>query len=653
MELVYQQRRYYNMNSLSELNALGTSVIDVADSRPATVLFDLDLRYTSLDTQVTYYTNIQNVVAPINIVEIINYATANVRYRISVITGGSNPVTGTSITFPTLPAELTLTQVDDVYTISGLTSSEDWFIIKDFTWTLPVDYTSASLLFLQLEIIYFDQATNQDIIVDWQYFDDNYYYISSMKSIFDITATPNKIKSSVVNLTSAFVFAPDVRRFVRPAALNFVVSAQVVAQGVSTVFVQISSNFNVTASLTQTFTEIVNLTARFAPITIDGNLKLLTMQNITLPTNWNGPNVPYNDSLVKWSGNNNILIVAEPSTYLTTSTGRGYTFNADKTSYTTQNFIAGSFSGTKVMSVNDDARYIQQIGDSGEIYGVENYFLGGSIPGTNYYSSAPVSQLVFPGGSVTANGQYHWHEGEQYVVSGIIRGVYVRIRDAAQPTQPSSGQYRDTVVKSIIADYSAYGKLFGIRGSIKYNSTLGATIFAYLTTNRNLFVSYNLNTNVWGNTYDRNITLTNAQCLAMDHTGNYMVIGGGYQINRSFIQVLKKQSAPNQYNWSVISTIDLPGSGSSGHYPMHVTISSNATRISVLENLSDNSRRMHIIDKSGNDVFALAKTFSVGQTANIEFNSINYDVTNDGKYIAAMYTVENANTDTLKVYRII
>jgi len=642
------------MNSLSELNVIGTSVIDVNDTRPATVIFDKDLRYTSLDIQVTYYTNIQNVTAPINIVEIINYSTANVRYRVSVITGGSNPVTGTSVTFPTLPAELTLTQVDDVYTISGITSSEDWDIIKDFTWTLPAEYTTASLLFLVLEIIYFDQESNQDIIVDWQYFDDNYYYISSMKSIFNITATPNKIKTSVISLSSAFVFAPDVRRFVRPAALNFVISAQVVAQGISTVFVQISSNFSVSASLTQTFTEIVNLTARFAPITIDGNLKLLTMQDITLPTNWNGPTVPYTDNLVKWSGNNNVLVVAEPSTNLTVSVGRGYTFNADKSTVTSQNFIAGSFSGTRVMSVNDDARYIQQVGLLAEYYGVENYFLGGFVPGTNYYSTGTLEQYrSFPGGSVTANGQYHWHEAERYLVSGTVRGLYVRIRDAAQPTQPSAGTYVDTVVKSITTDISAYDKTFGIRGSIKYNSTLGGTIFAYLTTNRNLFVSYNLNTNVWSNTYDRNITLTNAQCLAMDHTGNYMVVAGGYQINRSFIQVLKKQNAPNQYNWSVISTIDLPGSGTAGQYPMHVTISSNATRISVLENLADNSRQLHIVDKSGNDIFALAKTFTVGTSSDLAFNSINYDVTNDGRYIGAMYTVEAANTDTLRVYRII
>jgi len=198
------------MNSFAELNAVGASVIEVDDTRDATVIFDKDPLTSTLETVVNY-TGLTNTFEPsINIEEIRNYSTANVRVRITVITGGTNPRPGSSLNFGTLPNYMALAQVDNVYTIAGLRNSLDWDIIKNFIWTFPANYATASLLYIKAEILYFDQTANSEKIVDWIYYDLDHFFISgASQGIFSITSSVQRIRSVSVSMNSTFTLTPN------------------------------------------------------------------------------------------------------------------------------------------------------------------------------------------------------------------------------------------------------------------------------------------------------------------------------------------------------------------------------------------------------------------------------------------------------------
>ena len=188
------------MNSLQELNDFGIQTVEVDDLRPATVIFDVDTRYVDLNTAVTYTSNTKTFTTKINVEEIRNYATANLRFRVAVITNGITP--NSTINFGTLPSGITLTQVGEVYALSGFKTSTEWLSIIDFIWTLPTNYTSANLLFLKLEILYFDEATNRETVVDWVYYDDAYYYDAALVAAFNISAGQLKIVQTTSTMMS-------------------------------------------------------------------------------------------------------------------------------------------------------------------------------------------------------------------------------------------------------------------------------------------------------------------------------------------------------------------------------------------------------------------------------------------------------------------
>ena len=237
------------MNSLTELNAVGASVLEVDDTRPATVLFDKDTRYADLDTEVTYTSNIINFEPSINIEEIRNYASANARFRVEIITSGATPGT---IDFGTLPTGITQSLSGSTYTLSGFKDYTQWDSVKNFTWTLPVDYTNEDLFYLKISIIYYDEDTNSEQTLSWFYYDNEFYYFSNLITKFSQTTTGNRLKIAQFIGTSRFTIDIDALKLgevVVNASSSFNLSVDAIAANIVTAESSMTSTFNQTTDI--------------------------------------------------------------------------------------------------------------------------------------------------------------------------------------------------------------------------------------------------------------------------------------------------------------------------------------------------------------------------------------------------------------------
>lgn len=195
------------MNTFQDLNTFGQTQLDVTDQRPSGIILDRPFPQQPFD-QVLDITSTTVTPSPgIEILDIINYSTANVRYRVTVRTGSSPLLTGSTISWASLPAHVTLTTVGDQYTLSGLKTRSDWQAVRNFTWTLPANYATRPLWFLEVAILYYDSATSSERVVDWEVYDEDHYYISQMSSAFTSTGTVVRIKQSAVTINSAMTFA--------------------------------------------------------------------------------------------------------------------------------------------------------------------------------------------------------------------------------------------------------------------------------------------------------------------------------------------------------------------------------------------------------------------------------------------------------------
>lgn len=190
------------MKSFQDLNNHSQTSLDAPDERGSKVIFDRVAPLQPLDT-IEQITSTTVVVEPgIEIIEIINYATANVRYRVTIITGGSPALVGSTVSWASIPSGLTLTTVGNVSTISGITTLAHWASIRTFNWLLPANYASCPLWYLDVAVVYYDSELNQDVIVDWEIYDPDNYYISLMFSEASMIANFSKVKFAAAALTS-------------------------------------------------------------------------------------------------------------------------------------------------------------------------------------------------------------------------------------------------------------------------------------------------------------------------------------------------------------------------------------------------------------------------------------------------------------------
>jgi hypothetical protein len=244
------------MNSLQELNTWGSTPVDFLDARSSKVIFNRQSPLTAENQTFDAYAGLFVIPTPgIEIVEIINYQTANVRYRVSILTGSSPTFTGSTITFGTFNSGVTLSQSGDVYTVSGIHSVSDWNSVKNFTWTLPVDFASYPQWFLECTIIYYDSALGQDVETTWDIIDDRFYNVAALSSESSITAIIGVKSPASAALTSVVsVYANLWNQVVGAAAISS--EAIFACEGnVNVTFLNATSIMNINAGKTARITD--------------------------------------------------------------------------------------------------------------------------------------------------------------------------------------------------------------------------------------------------------------------------------------------------------------------------------------------------------------------------------------------------------------
>jgi hypothetical protein len=248
------------MNSLSELNAFGVTSINVTDNRLAKVKFDRVTPLLPLDQSAQRSTLTITVNPGINIVEIIKYATANVRLRVRTIKGDTDPITSSTVAWTSLPSGVTLTTGTNVYTLSGINTVAAWEAVKSFSWTVSSDYTSKPLWFLNIAIVYYDEELGTDVDVDFNAYDPDNYYVASLKST--ATMITNNIRNVFTSaaLTSNFSVIADTKP-IRLASANINCSTSLTASALDLDLAAstLSSSFTQSATVRASKTTSKNL----------------------------------------------------------------------------------------------------------------------------------------------------------------------------------------------------------------------------------------------------------------------------------------------------------------------------------------------------------------------------------------------------------
>lgn len=176
------------MSTLVELNTYSTSTVSYTDNRPSGVV----LTYPSArDVSRTILTQTTTLQRKIDIVEIVQPSIANIRFEVDV-----NDVVGATVDFGTLPSGLSLTQIGDTYTITGIDSISDWQSVRAPTITVPVDFFGS--FNSTATIRYFDNNLSQDVDVSWT--DGNYIPQALLESTASMSADITVIRNATANL---------------------------------------------------------------------------------------------------------------------------------------------------------------------------------------------------------------------------------------------------------------------------------------------------------------------------------------------------------------------------------------------------------------------------------------------------------------------
>lgn len=240
------------MQSLTELNGYASTGLEVTDNRPATVVWD---RTVFMDQKIEIETTSVTIPVARDVVEIINYSTANLRYSLAITNVGSPSLGDSNLIWNTLPSGVTVTESPaDTYTVTGIKSQSDWNQIKNPIWILPSDYSSAQLWFVRVTITYYDETIGADISFTYDVYDDDHYYNSKFTSVSSLLCGIKKtVSPSVAMSVSSSVLAEvDV-----PMIMNS--SLTLVPSTIKRISQSLQVQSSITATATLDFTLVVSV----------------------------------------------------------------------------------------------------------------------------------------------------------------------------------------------------------------------------------------------------------------------------------------------------------------------------------------------------------------------------------------------------------
>lgn len=200
------------MNSLSELNGFASLSLDVVDNRPSKVIFDRmpPLGPINQINEITSQT--PTITAGINIIEVVNYSVANVRYRVTINTSGSPLLTGSTISWGSLPSGVVLSVSGSSYTLSNINTPSIWQQVKNFTWNLPANYASCPNWSLTVEIIYYDSSLGRDVSRSWLVYDPDNYFVAELSTSTAMTCVGQdaRLFNAALTTETFLFFEPEI-----------------------------------------------------------------------------------------------------------------------------------------------------------------------------------------------------------------------------------------------------------------------------------------------------------------------------------------------------------------------------------------------------------------------------------------------------------
>lgn len=326
------------MNSLSELNSFAATSINVTDNRLAGVKFDRVSPLLPLD-QIAQRSTLTVTVNPgINIVEIIKYATANVRLRVRTIKGDTDPITSSTVAWASLPSGATLTTGTNVYTISGINTVAAWEAVKSFSWTVSSDYASKPLWFLNIAIVYYDELLGTDVDVDFNAYDPDNYYVAKLSSTVSLVANNIRNVFTSATLTSNFSVIADTQP-VRIASANINCSTSLTATALDLDLASSTLSSSFTQSTTGRASKTTSKTLNVVATAVANVTAVKAIDNITFVRLYQSnransifqSNTPIIDDLDGTSASYTIEFIAGTGEFGTTSSSSStYTFSGTK-----------------------------------------------------------------------------------------------------------------------------------------------------------------------------------------------------------------------------------------------------------------------------------------------------------------------------------
>jgi hypothetical protein len=203
------------MNSLSELNNFGGATFFHTDNRPSIVKFDRVTPIEPFNRSINITSTSNTYITPgIEITEIVNFSTANVRFQLTIYPGDVTPLTGSTISWPYIPSPLSLSTVGNVYTISGIRNVDDWNIIRRFDWTLPANFATKPNWYVEAKIIYYDSALGVDKNKSFLVYDYRFYKVAQLQATATITkAILTGVQKASATISSSSTISCTGRRF--------------------------------------------------------------------------------------------------------------------------------------------------------------------------------------------------------------------------------------------------------------------------------------------------------------------------------------------------------------------------------------------------------------------------------------------------------
>jgi hypothetical protein len=209
------------MNTLQELNLRAANLFEFPDLRDAKVKFDRVIGLNFISKKVDIIGTTAQVTPPIEVEEIINYTLADMHYIVEI-----KSISGATVAWDNLSANLTLTQVGDVYTISGFRNVTDWRSARDYLWTLPAGFATDDLIFLENTVRYYNGTTNSIEEVSWNTYDTDYYY----DVYFQLETAQSTVATRIVQLEADFVVVSILQEYTirMPAKFSMIAEAEIV-----------------------------------------------------------------------------------------------------------------------------------------------------------------------------------------------------------------------------------------------------------------------------------------------------------------------------------------------------------------------------------------------------------------------------------------